>query len=34
MFLFLYGEGIKKEEAGKGGIRAVILGFIREGDEQ
>jgi len=34
MFLFLYGEVIREEEAGKGGIKAAIFVFIREGDEQ
>jgi hypothetical protein len=29
MFLFLYGEGIREEEAGKGGIRVATFGFIR-----
>jgi hypothetical protein len=34
MFLFLYDEGIREEEAKKGGIKVVIFEFIREGDEQ
>jgi len=34
MFLFLYGEGIREEEAEKGDIKVAIFGFTREGDEQ